>query len=173
LSVPGSATQAPATAPEPAPTTEPTQPPTSGPAPAPTTPAPAPAPNNTARYYEQDSSAVTYSGSWSPNPMAVHSGGSAKLAMDPGSRATFAFTGTGATWIGYRDEWSGIASVKVDGVLKGTLDTYLASGQAQSTLYSVNGLTNGTHTLTIEATGTHCPASAGSWIWVDAFAVAR
>lgn len=83
------------------------------------------------------------------------------------------FSGTGATWIGFRDAWSGIASVRVDGVLKGTLDSYSPSEQAQTILYTVGGLRNGPHTLTIEVTGTHSAASAGSWIWVDAFAVTR
>jgi hypothetical protein len=63
--------------------------------------------------------------------------------------------------------------VYVDGVLKGTVDTYATPGQAQATLYTINGLSNGTHTLTIEVTGARSSASAGAWIWVDGFAVAR
>jgi hypothetical protein len=89
--------------------------------------------------------------------------------MDAGSAATFNFSGTSATWVGYRDEWSGIATIRVDGVVKGTVDTYSSPQQSQAVLYSVSGLPNGHHTLTIEATGTRNGASAGSWIWVDAF----
>jgi len=155
------------TSPTPAPTPVPTPVPTPAPTPS---PAPVPPPSSSGRY-EQDNPAVTYTGSWSPNQQPVHSGGSAKLAMEAGSRADFAFSGTGASWIGYRDEWSGIATVRVDGVVKGSLDTAASPGQAQATLYSVSGLPNGGHTLTIEVTGTHSTASAGSWIWVDAFAV--
>jgi hypothetical protein len=153
---------------------QPAPPSSTSPTPAPTTPTPGPVlPPASAGRYEQDNSAVTYTGSWSANQVAVHSGGSAKLAMDPGSRANFTFSGTGASWIGYRDQWSGIASVLVDGVPKGTLDTYASSDQPQATLYTVSGLASGSHTLTIEATGAHGATSAGSWIWVDAFSVSR
>ncbi len=165
VSVPGSATQSPAATPPPTPTPVPT--PSATPA-----PQPAPAPSGAAPY-EQDSSVVTYSGSWSLNHLAVHSGGSARLAMDAGARATFVFSGRGASWIGYRDPWSGIAAVRVDGVLKGTVDTYSSAGLPQATLYTIAGLPNGIHRLTIDVTGTHSPASAGSWIWVDAFTVSR
>jgi hypothetical protein len=113
---------------------------------------------------------VTYTGSWSSNQLPGHSAGVAYLAMDAGSSATFTFSGSSVSWIGYRDEWSGIATVRVDGVVQGLLDTYSSPAQAGATLYSVRVLSSGNHTLTIEATGTHSAASAGSWIWVDAFA---
>ena len=35
--------------------------------------------------------------------MSVHSGRSAALALSKGARATFAFNGTAAKWIGYKD----------------------------------------------------------------------
>src|SRR2546427_6365037 len=54
-----------------------------------------------------------------------------RLALSKGARATFAFKGTAAKWIGYKDPWSGIASVYMDGVLKTQVDSYSASGQAQ------------------------------------------
>lgn len=123
--------------------------------------------------FEEDDPAVTWSGPWSSNRLATNSGGSARLAMEAGARASFAFTGTGVSWIGYRDEWCGIAKVSVDGELQGTVDTYSTPAKAQATLYAVTGLGSGVHTLSIEATGTHNAASAGSWVWVDAFSVAQ
>jgi len=44
--------------------------------------------------------------------------------MDGGARATATFSGSEVRWIGYRDEWSGIANVYLDGQLKGTVDTF-------------------------------------------------
>ena len=120
---------------------------------------------------EQTSPTVTYTGVWFPNVSAAHSGGSAALATDAGSRATVTFSGTGITWIAYRDQFSGIARVYVDGTLEATVDTYLSPAQAQAPAYSINDLASGTHTLTIEVTGTHGSGSAGSWVWVDAFDV--
>jgi hypothetical protein len=91
--------------------------------------------------------------------------------MDAGSEAAFAFTGTGVSWIGYRDQWSGVAQVYLDGVLKATIDTYSAGAQAQAALYSVSGLSNAAHSLKLVVTGKRDASSQGDWIWVDAFDV--
>ena len=147
---------------------------TSTPPPASTTtppPTPTPAPATTVVRYEQNNTAVQQTGTWYPNSGGFNSAGSAILAMDPGSQAKFTFTGTGVNWIGYRDQWSGIAQVYVDGVLKGTVDTYSANEQAQTVVYSVTGLSNASHTLTIAAMGTQDASSSGAWVWVDAFDV--
>ncbi len=123
--------------------------------------------------YQQDSSAVTYSGTWYPNSGAFNSGGSATMAMDAGSQAKLTFTGTAVKWVGFSDPWSGIAQVYVDGTLVTTIDTYAATQAAQATQYSISGLSNGAHTLTIAATGNHNAQSGGSWVWVDAFDVTQ
>ncbi len=118
---------------------------------------------------EQNNAALTYNGTWYLNTNPDRSGGTAVLAIDPGSRATVSFNGTSIKWIGYSDEWSGIARVYVDGALKGNVDTYHTPSQNQSVVYSIDSLPAGVHTLSIEVAGTHNPNSAGSWIWVDGF----
>jgi hypothetical protein len=102
---------------------------------------------------------------------AFNSGGSSLLAMDPRSQVKVTFTGTGITWIGYRDEWSGIANVYLDGTLKGTMDTYSPNPLPRTAVYAINGLSNASHSLTITVTGAHNSKSGGNWIWVDAFDV--
>ena len=72
-------------------------------------------------------------------------------------------------WIGYKDPWSGIANVYVDGTLKTQVDSYSASGQAQQVLYTITGLNPGSHTLVIEVTGRKNTSAQSAWIWVDAF----
>ena len=67
--------------------------------------------------------------------------------------------------------WSGIAQVYLDGALQGTIDTYSAGQQAQAVVYSISGLGNASHNLTLVAAGTRNANSGGSWIWVDAFDV--
>jgi hypothetical protein len=119
--------------------------------------------------FEQNSAAVSYSGPWYDNAATGHSGASARLAMDAGSRATFSFSGTAVSWVGYRDEWSGIANIYLDGQFKGSVDTFASPAQFQSILFTQSGLTQGAHTLTIEATG--ATNSKGSWIWIDAFRI--
>lgn len=118
---------------------------------------------------EENGAGVTYTGTWFDNTLSAHSGGSAKLAVDPGSRVKFSFNGTGANWIGYRDEWSGIGRVYVDGTAVQDVDTYASPAQAQAVLYSIDGLPAGAHTLEIEVTGQVGPQSADAWVWVDAF----
>src|SRR5262249_19739538 len=120
---------------------------------------------------EQTSSAIVYSGKWFQNTNVVHSGGSAVLATDTGSKATLTFTGSGVQWIGFADQWSGIANVLVDGVFKAEVDTFASPARAKAVLYSIAGLTPGNHNITIEVTGRRSAKSAQSWVWIDAFDV--
>jgi hypothetical protein len=136
----------------------------------PTAPTPPP-PTTAVVRLEQNNSAVQYSGSWYANSGAFNSGASATLAMDSSSQAKVTFTGTGVKWIGYRDQWSGVARVYLDGTLVGTIDTYSSTTQAQAVLYSASRLGNSSHVLTVTATGTRNKKSGGAWIWVDAFDV--
>jgi hypothetical protein len=148
-----------------------TPPPPAAAPPAPPAPTPTPAPTGTVVSYEQNNPAVQLTGTWYPNNGAFNRGGSSILAMDQGSQARFTFTGTGVQWIGFRDQWSGIAQVYLDGVLKGTVDTYSASERAQAVVYSLSGLSNASHSLTLVVTGTRNAKSGGAWVWVDAFDV--
>jgi hypothetical protein len=122
---------------------------------------------------EESHPSLAFSGRWFSNASPNHSGGSAALAMDAGARVSVAFDGTSVSWVGYRDEWCGIARVFVDGELKTTVDGYLAPARPRAVLYTIAGLSAGPHTLTLEATGTRNESSRGSWIWLDAFDVAR
>jgi hypothetical protein len=121
---------------------------------------------------EENNPALVYSGRWYGNDNPAHSGGHASLATDAGARVSIPFNGTGISWLAYRDEWSGVARVYLDGQEKTTIDNYLSPSQAR-VAYSVNGLPSGGHTLTIEVTGIHDQSSKGSWIWLDAFDVVQ
>lgn len=120
---------------------------------------------------EQNNPAMTYTGRWYANNSTALSGGAAALATDAGSRATLSFTGSGVSWTTYQDQWSGVARVYIDGELKTTIDNFASPSRVGVSAYTVNGLTPGTHTITIEATGTRNGSSQGSWVWVDAFDV--
>jgi uncharacterized protein (TIGR03437 family) len=120
---------------------------------------------------QQTDVAANYFGHWFQNAGPQYSGGNVNLVVDAGAHVDLTFNGTGITWIGYRDEWSGLAQVFMDGALQATVDTYLTPSQAQTPTYSLTGLAPGTHVLSIVATGTHSTASAGAWVWVDAFQV--
>jgi hypothetical protein len=156
--------------PSPAPggTQPPAHPPAQPPAQPPTQPPAGPSAGSWSRV-EQNSSKLSYDGSWSPNSLAAHSGGSATLSMGAGSKATFSFTGTRARWIGYKDQWSGMAKVYVDGALAGTVNTYVSGARAKSVLFTSAPLAPGHHTLSVRVEGAHSGGSSGDWVWVDAF----
>jgi hypothetical protein len=128
-----------------------------------------PPPDPSGSRVEEADPAVVYTGTWISRSISFLSGGGAVLSTEPSARATVTFTGTGIRWIGYRDEWSGIARVFMDDVLVAEVDTYATPYEAQAIIHTVSGLSNGTHTLVIEVTGNRNPASGGEWIWVDAF----
>ena len=121
---------------------------------------------------EEIDPAVGYTAGWlQGNRDQPYSQGTAALSTIPGDRATFTFTGTSVSWIGYRGPDTGIARVFLDGnVISDSFDTYAANAP-QKTLFTLSGLAAGTHTLAIEVTGSKNPASLGVSIVIDAFDV--
>jgi hypothetical protein len=99
------------------------------------------------------------------------SGGTAAVSTTGGAQATLAFNGTGIGWIGARSPDGGIARVYIDRALVGAVDTYRYSLKVQDTLFEVDALADGNHTVTIEATGSRNGASSGTQVVVDAFDV--
>ncbi len=124
---------------------------------------------------EETDPAITYSAGWlQGNRDHPYSEGTAAVSTIPGDRATFTFTGTSVSWIGYRGPQAGIARVILDGtVVADSLDMFIPfpSEAPQKTVFTSPPLAAGSHTLTIEVTGSKNPASAGVSIVVDAFDV--
>jgi hypothetical protein len=90
----------------------------------------------------------------------------------PGARATFTFTGTSVKWIGYRSSRCGIARVFVDGVYVSDVDLFAkGSNELRENAFTMSGLTNSSHTFTVEVTGMKNAASADTLVVVDAFDV--
>jgi hypothetical protein len=103
------------------------------------------------RVDETSAAITTSSNSWIlGNIDRAWSGGTAALAFASGQRATFPFTGTGVSWIGFRGPQTGVADVYLDGTLVATIDPYSSTEQVQAVLFTVNGLPMGPHTLAIE-----------------------
>src|SRR5204863_528812 len=118
--------------------------------------------------------AVTFAGSgWLQGvPGDEYSGGTVAGSMTAGGQATLTFPGTAVSWIGYRGPQAGIARVILDGsVVTDSLDLYIPSEGPQEAVFTLPGLAAGSHTLTIEVTGSKNPASLGVSIVVDAFDV--
>ena len=119
---------------------------------------------------EQNDKNIVYSGNWYSNENPGHSGGTAALTNTRGSRLTLSFTGTGITWIGVMDAWSGYATVYIDGKMT-LLYTYSTDGRYQRPMFTANGLSAGPHTLSIEVMHERGPGTDGSWVWIDAFEI--
>jgi hypothetical protein len=129
------------------------------------------------RFEDQDAG-VAYSGTWVADANDAWSGTSGNFGSGftmrsaaAGSRATFTFSGTSVAWIGTRGPDRGIARAYLDGALVAEVDAYAASKQLLVPLYSVQGLTSGSHTLAVEVTGLKNPASSNVFGFIDAFDV--
>ena len=77
--------------------------------------------------FEQNDPRITYTGTWYPNTNSLESGGSALLANLKGSQAVVIFNGTGITWVGASDYYSGMCYLTLDGVPI-SVDTSNSSG---------------------------------------------
>jgi hypothetical protein len=84
-----------------------------------------------------------------------------------GSTATLTFTGTGAVINGLKDVDQGIATYSVDGGTAHSVDDYSTARVPAATLFTVSGLTPGTHSITITVTGTKNSASSNDIITLD------
>ena len=121
--------------------------------------------------YEQTDASVTYTVGWSQDSSRSWSAGTAAVSTTPGAQATFTFSGPSVNWIGGRGPWSGIARVSVDGAFVAEVDTYSRTEEIRVTMFTVNGLTNASHTLTIEVTGQMNAQAMSNYVVVDAFDV--
>jgi hypothetical protein len=88
-----------------------------------------------------------------------------------GTTASFTFTGTSVTWIGRRSRGSGIALVRVDGGPGIEVDLFSRPNEIRTPVITLNGLSNGKHTLTIEVTGRQNTLADSNLVVVDAFDV--
>jgi hypothetical protein len=121
------------------------------------------------RRYEQTSSSVRYSGSWSNGSNSSASGGTYRRSDLPGAYARFTFTGRGVRWLGVKSATGGYAELRIDGALVGTVNQYRRSPSFIQKLFERTGLADGRHTLEVRVKGTRSSRSSGYRTWVDAF----
>lgn len=124
--------------------------------------------------FEESDAAVSFSAGWTQSgPNFGWSGGTARQSTVAGAKAVFTFTGTSVRWIGNRNVRSGIALVKVDAGPAFEVDLFARSEEIHTPVITLNGLSPGRHTLTIEVTGRKNPdpEAVSSVVVVDAFDV--
>jgi hypothetical protein len=134
--------------------------------------APPPPPPQGAKRYEETDASVSFGFGWQSDSSWPWSGGSSAQSRTPGARATFTFTGTSVTWIGYRSAYGGIARVYVDGVYISDVDLFdRSSNELRTPAFTMSGLSNSSHTFTVEVTGLKNNDALDTLVVVDAFDV--
>lgn len=93
---------------------------------------------------------------------------SVTLCDTKGAKVNFKFNGSGVSWIGTRSKNQGVADVYLDGRLKARIDQYSAAQKTEAKLFTISGLENKPHTLTIEVSGAKAEDSEGYFTVIDA-----
>ena len=119
-------------------------------------------------YVDDRDEAVQYSGSWETYESGSDYSGTETYSTRAGDSCEFTFEGTGVRYIGAKQKNTGKVKVYIDGEFKKEIDTYsdLGNELKQTTVYSIDGLKEGTHTIRLETSGGNAEC-----IVVDAFEV--
>jgi hypothetical protein len=121
--------------------------------------------------YQQSSTDIAYTSSWTEELLSTAYGGSLEFAEGVGGeRATFSFTGSEVAWIAPKGLDRGKPEVWVDGIKVTTVDLYKSSDTPQMAVFT-RSVSPGRHTVEIRALGTKSPSSTGKRVDVDAFFV--
>ncbi|HEX4223362.1 MAG TPA: hypothetical protein VHZ97_13425 [Pseudonocardiaceae bacterium] len=115
---------------------------------------------------DDDDLRIGYSGSWSASGSrnlgdldnGVH------YTQQDGASATISFTGTGITFLTETNSDEGDVGITLDGAAQPTVSANSPVRQSQDKLYSVSGLAEGKHTLTVTKL-------SGTYLLVDGFII--
>lgn len=111
-------------------------------------------PSVRAAVYQQNSTSVTWSGSWHTVTTSSASGGSLRYATAAGASATFRFTGSSVAWVAARGTSRGSARVYIDGVYATILSLRASTSAYRSIVFARNWTTVGSHSIKIVVVGT-------------------
>jgi len=93
-------------------------------------------------------------GTWSRTTSPSYDGGGARSTRTVGGIARFTFTGSSFAWVSARSPVRGAASVYINGVFAGNVDTYSTSTAARLMVFSKTWTTSVKRTVEIRAVGT-------------------
>jgi hypothetical protein len=123
---------------------------------------------------QEDSGALSYAGSWTPQASDVAYGGTTIQSATKNSTAGFAFSGRNVSWVATKGPDGGKARVLLDGTAIATVDLYAATSQPRKVVFSKGGLDPGVaSTLTVQVLGTKNASSSGTRVDVDGFVALR
>ena len=132
-------------------------------------------PVNTNTTIDDASAQITYAGTWTHDAAKSWSNadiaGTESYSNVPGNTASFTFTGTGVQLAAPIGQNMGIMTVSVDGGTPTSVDLYVSAKQYQQIVFQKSGLSTGSHTVTVRATGLKNAASTNTYAGLDAFTV--
>jgi len=121
--------------------------------------------------YEDTKDNIVYQGEWKRIYSDKSSAVSIHRSNMPGDKAVFRFFGTRATWYGPKSSEYGSAKVYVDGHLVKKVDQSSSVPKNFSTILTVDKLSRGNHTLTIEVDKNKGGNVPGRYTAIDALEV--
>ena len=116
---------------------------------------------------EEDDARLSSSGVWSTAANTSMSSRGYTYSSDDEGVLNVTFEGTGLRWIGPRSPGHGVANVYVDGAYRATPSQYANSKLYRQQIWSVSGLTSGTHTVQIRVAGKSDDGRAPKPVAVD------
>lgn len=117
--------------------------------------------------YDDFDPAITFEGEWTRDTQFTEAFARTLTYTDaPNARGRFQFTGTSVTWFYTKATNRGLAEVRIDGVLRATIDLY-SPNPAWRSASNFSDLPAGPHQLEILVTGRHSAAATGSFVDVD------
>jgi hypothetical protein len=136
-------------------------------------------PDTTISHWQDTNPELKYSANWIKSSQSFPWSGSgvsnlpelpvtAHETQTAGENVTVPFRGTGINVIGYRGPDAGIAQFQMDGGAATEVDMYSPTATYQPVVFTVAGMTDGNHTLTVLATGRKNAASTAARVVVDA-----
>lgn len=116
--------------------------------------------------YEENNSLIKYYGQWTNDTNSRNSSNSAVYSDRPDAYMTFAFTGTGFSLSGYRNNSKGFATINIDGE-DHTVDTFSACPIYQAEFFQIDNLTNAKHVVKIKIPHEKNASSYGYFVNID------
>jgi hypothetical protein len=123
-----------------------------------------------ASFVDNTSSALTFGGTWSHGTENTYYNGTKSATTTNNSFVQYTFVGTNVTLFGKSGTANGRINVQVDGGPATTVDTYSPFEKYRRPLFSIAGLSSGTHTIKATLVGKN-PASSSNGFGVDYFKV--
>jgi hypothetical protein len=122
--------------------------------------------------YDDRDSHIVYSGpGWSSNNDSNRYQSTQSFSNHAGDTASFTFTGSQVSYV-YAQQWNiGDLQITIDGAVQNAPSNLYAPDDNGEQVITYSGLSNATHTVTVQVVGTPAPGSNNTYVVVDAFIV--